>query len=285
MRIGHSLTTVAAALAIFTLALAAMPAAAAAEGPASQEFTFKVRQDRLIGDRDGTLTLAAEKVEYRSEDGKHGGAWAYRDIERFEILSPTRVRITTYEDTKLFGMDRAFTLEIIGGALTVEVSDFLRRRIARPFVTVFTVEAERVLAEIPAKHNHRFGGCQGTLRVFGDHLVYDSDDDHDSRSWRWTDLRMVSRVDPYQFEVLTYEREFGGPARSYTFALKEPMADAVFDIIWTNVYRPSPLRLTGPLDPVGPRGGPRDEGAGDAEGPTGRRATLSAPSGQRPSIA
>jgi hypothetical protein len=282
MRIGHRLGLIGAAVAGCVLALAG---AAWAEGPEAPTYTFTVREDRLVGGRDGTLTLTVDKVEYRSKDGEHGGAWAYRDIQRFEVLSPTRVRITTYEDTKLFGMDRTFTLEIISGALTVEVSDFLRRRIARPFVTVFTDEAERVLAEIPAKHNHRFGGCQGTLRVFTDHLVYDSDEGDHSRSWRWTDLRTVSQVDPYRFEVLTYEREFGGPARSYTFALKEPMADAVFDIIWTNVYRPSPLRLTGPLDPVGPRGGPRDEGAGDAEGPTGRRATLSAPSGQRPSIA
>jgi hypothetical protein len=241
MRIGHSLTTVAAALAIFTLALAAMPAAAAAEGPASQEFTFKVRQDRLIGDRDGTLTLAAEKVEYRSEDGKHGGAWAYRDIQRFEILSPTRVRITTYEDTKLFGVDRAFTLDVVAGELTVEVSDFLRSRLPRPFVTWFTDREGVAIAELAVKHNHRFGGCQGTLVVYDDRLVFASDSGHGSRTWLWTDLRGVGRPDPYRFELATYERELGG-SRAYTFELKEGMPDAAYDAIWQRVYRPSPLR-------------------------------------------
>lgn len=221
----------------------------------AQEFTYKVQQSRLLRDKFGELVIAEEEIRYRSTDGKAGGRWTYRDIRLLEILSPTRVRIWTYDDnSKLFGIDESFTLEIVDGVLTKEVSDFLRRRIARPFVTAFTDETESVLAELPVKHNHRFGGCEGTLRVFSDHLVYDSDESRNSRSWRWTDLRTVSRIDPYRFEVLTYEREFGGPGRSYTFALKEPMPEAVFDTIWTNVYRPTPLRMNGPPDLSGEDG-------------------------------
>lgn len=215
----------------------------------AQEFTYKVQQSRLLRDKVGELVIADTEIRYRSADGKAGGRWTYRDIRLLEILSPTRVRIWTYDDhSKLFGIDESFTLEIVDGSMTKEVSDFLRSRIGRPFVTAFTDETGSVLAELPAKHNHRFGGCEGTLRVFSDHLVYDSEKSGNSRSWRWTDLRTVSRIDPYRFEVLTYEREFGGPGRSYTFALKEAMPEAVFDAIWTNVYRPTPLRMNGPPD-------------------------------------
>ena len=248
MRTGHKTAFLIAAIAASVLALAG---AAAAEGPEEPTYTFTVREDRLVGGRDGTLTLAGDKVEYRSKDGEHGGAWAYRDIQRFEVLSPTRVRITTYEDTKLFGRDRSFTLELVGGELTVEVSDFLRGRLARPFVTWFTERAGAPIAELAVKHNHRFGGCQGTLAVYDDRLVYASDDDdgHGSRTWLWTDLRGVGRPGSYRLELATYERELGS-SRAFTFELKEGMSDAVYDAIWQRVYRPAPLRRV-PEPPAG----------------------------------
>jgi hypothetical protein len=240
MRIGHRVWFTGAAVAVCVLALAG---AAAAEGPAAPVYTFAVREDRLVRDRDGTLTLTVDKVEYRSEDGEHGGAWAYRDIQRFEVLSPTRVRITTYEDTKPFGEDRSFTLELTNGELTAEVSDFLRSRLPRPFVTWFTDREGPAIAEFAVKHNHRFGGCEGTLAVYDDRLVYASDDDdgHGSRTWLWTDLRGVGRPDPYRLELSSYERELGS-SRAFTFQLKEGMSDAAYDAIWQRVYRPAPLR-------------------------------------------
>src|SRR5687768_542980 len=128
MRIGHRNAFLIAAVAGCVLALAS---AAAAEEPAATAYTFAVRQDKLFAGRDGTLTLTAEKVEYRSKDGEHSGAWTYRDIQRFEVLSPTRMRITTYKDTKPFGKDKSFTFELTTGELTAEVSDFLRARLPR----------------------------------------------------------------------------------------------------------------------------------------------------------
>jgi hypothetical protein len=248
MRIGHRLGLIGAAVAGCVLALAG---AAWAEGPEAPTYTFTVREDRLVGGRDGTLTLTVDKVEYRSKDGEHGGAWAYRDIQRFEVLSPTRVRITTYEDTKLFGRDRSITLDLTSAELTLEVSDFLRSRLPRPFVTWFTERGGAPIAELAVKHNHRFGGCQGMLAVHDDRLVYVSDDDdgHGSRTWLWTDLRGVSRPDPYRLELATYERELGS-SRAFKFELKEGMSDAAYDAIWQRVYRPAPLRRV-PESPAG----------------------------------
>jgi hypothetical protein len=227
-----------AALAVVALALA--PAATAAA--ASPEYTYRVRQDRAVGGRDGKLTLTEAKVEYRSDDGEHGGAWSYRDIQRIEVLSPTRIRITTYEDTKWFGKDRAFTLDIVGGELTREVSDFLRARSPRPFVTSFVDREGAPIAEIGVKHNHRLGGCQGVVAVYDDHLVFEASDKDDSRTWLWADITGVSRPDAYRLELATRERQFG-TARTFTFTLKEPISDAVYGAIWERVYRPAPLRV------------------------------------------
>lgn len=210
------------------------------------DLTFKVREDRLLGGRDGLLIVSEERIEYRSEDGKHGGSWAYRDIRQVEIVSPTRMRITTYEDReKLLGADQTYTLDLVDGRLTREVSDFLRSKLTRPLVTSFTDQSGDVLAELSVKHNHRIGGCEGVVSVFEDRLVYASDEEESSRTWLWTDVRSVSRPDPYRLEIATYERELGG-RRTFTFDLKAAISDEDYDRIWQRVYRPTPLVVAKP---------------------------------------
>jgi len=210
---------------------------------AAGDLSYKVRQHKLVGGRDGTLTFTEELVEYRSSDGKHGGSWAYRDVRQIELLSPTRVRIVTYEDkTEYFGADRTYTLDLVEGRLTREVSDFLRSKLSRPLVTSFTDREGVALAELSVKHNHRFGGCEGTVSVFDDRLVYASEEEENSRTWLWTDVRSVSRPDPFRLEISTYERELGS-RRTFTFDLKAPMSDEAYDLLWQRVYRPTPLRV------------------------------------------
>jgi hypothetical protein len=208
----------------------------------AQEFTYKVQQDRLIGHRDGELIISDRGVEYRAKREKESRAWTYTDIKVLEVLSPTRLRIWTYKDRKLYlGRDESWTFKIVEGQIDQNVSDFLRERIARPFVTSFTKEEQGALAEIPVKRSRRFGGSEGVLKVYQDRLVYESQTGHDSRSWRWTDIRSVGRPDIYRFDVETFEPQLGASSRSFDFNLKEPMPDKTYDLIWSRVYRPTPL--------------------------------------------
>jgi hypothetical protein len=211
----------------------------------AQEFTYKVQQDRFKGHRDGELIISTTGVEYRAKQEKDNRVWSYTDIKLFEILAPTRVRIWTYQNRKLLllGQEESLTFKIIDGQIDQHVSDFLRERIARPLVTSLTTEevVGTPLAQIPVKHLHSFSGCQGILKVYPDRLVYEAQDGHDSRSWRWTDIRAVGRPDIDRFEVLTFEPQMGGPKRSYNFILKEPLPDKAYDLIWSRVYRPTPL--------------------------------------------
>ena len=208
----------------------------------AQEFTYKVRQDRLIGDHEGALIISTDQVEFRAKKEKDSRSWAYGEIKLFEILSPTRLRVWTYQNRKLqLGQDENLTFKIINGQIDQQVSDFLRQRMTRPFVTSFTNEESEILAQIPVKHLHRFSGCQGVLKIYADRLVYEAEDDHDSRSWRWTDIGAVGRPDIDRFEVLTFEPQTGGPKRSFNFLLKERLADKTYDFIWSRVFRPTPL--------------------------------------------
>jgi hypothetical protein len=210
----------------------------------AQEFTYKVQQDQFKGHRDGELIISTTGVEYRAKKQKDSRVWTYTDIKLVEILSLTRLRIWTYQNQKLFlGQEESLTFKIIDGQIEQKVSDFLRERISRPLVTSLTKdETESTpLAQIPVKHLHRFNGCQGILKVYADRLVYEAEDGHDSRSWRWTDIRAVGRPDIDRFEVLTFEPQMGGPKRSYNFILKEPLPEKTYDLIWSRVFRPTPL--------------------------------------------
>ena len=210
----------------------------------AQEFTYKVQQDRTVGHRDGELIISENGIEYRARKReKENRSWTYRsDIKLLEILSPTKIRIWTYKDRKLLlGKDESVTFKLVEGQIDQNVSDFLRERIARPFVTSFAEEDQNSLAQIPVKHSHRFGGCEGLLKVYADRLVYESQTGHDSRSWRWTDIRSVGRSDIYRFDVETFEPQLGASSRSFNFILKEQMADRTYDLIWSRIYRPTPL--------------------------------------------
>lgn len=209
----------------------------------AQEFKYKVQLDRLVGHQDGELIISDKSVEYRrAKKEKESRSWSYVDIRLFEILSPTKVRIWTYKNRKLvFREDESLTFKIIEGQIDSTVSDFLRERIDRPFVTSIVEREDAVLAQFPVKHSHRFGGCEGVLRVYSDKLIYESQTGHDSRSWRWTDVRSVGRPDSYRFDVETFEPQSGASSRSFNFVLKEQMDDRTYDLIWSRVYRPTPL--------------------------------------------
>lgn len=208
----------------------------------AQEFTYKVHQDRLIGHREGELIISTDRVEFRTKKEKDSRSWAYGEIKLFEILSPTRVRVWTYQNRKLLlGQEESLRFKIINGQIDQQVSNFLRERMTRPFVTSFINEESEMLAQIPVKHLHRFSGCEGVLELYADRLVYEAKNGHDSRSWRWTDIRAVGRPDIDSFEVLTFEPQTGGPKRSFNFILKDRLADKTYDFIWSRVFRPTPL--------------------------------------------
>jgi hypothetical protein len=210
---------------------------------AAQQFKYKVELDRIIGHRDGELIITDKGVEYRAKREKESRTWGYDDIKLFEILSPARLRIQTYKDRKLYlGKDESVTFKIVEGRLDNNISNFLRERTTRPFVTFFVNEGEQTsIAEIPVKHSHRFGGCEGMLKVYSDKLEYESKTGHNSRSWRWMDIRSVGRSDLYRFEVETFEPEIGASSRSFNFVLKDRMSDEIYELIWGRVYRPTPL--------------------------------------------
>lgn len=206
----------------------------------AQEFTFRVEHDHAIGSCKGELLINQDGVEYHTDKKEHTRKWTYPDIEMIKLRSHRKVEILTYESARMrLGHDRKFEFKVFDGEITKEVSDFLLKRVERPFSTTFVASDEKPQYAIPVRHRHSFGGDQGTLKIYADGLAYDSVRTKSSRRWRWADIQSISRTGPYQFAITTYEPKLGGPTKTYNFDLKERMVEGVYDFVWTRVYKPA----------------------------------------------
>lgn len=204
----------------------------------AQEFKFQVEHDHLYKSCKGELIINREGMEYRTENKEHARKWGFTDIKMIKLESPKEIEVISYESSrKTLGQDKTFEFKVLEGEVTKEVSDFLLARVERPLATSFVATEERPQYEFPVRHRHRFGGCQGTLKIYADRVIYESDKQENSRYWRWTDIQSISRLGPYQFGVTTYEPKFGGPTKTYNFDLKEQMDEAAYDYLWARVHK------------------------------------------------
>lgn len=208
----------------------------------AQEFSYRVEHDHAIGSCKGELIINQDAVEYRTDNKEHARKWSYADIEMIKLSSPRNLKIITYESVRIgLGRDRTFEFKLLDAELTKELSDFLLRRVERPISTTFVASSnEKIEYAIPARHRHSFGGCQGTLKVSADGVIYESQQRQESsRYWRWSDIKSVSRTGPYQLSITSFEPKFGGPTKTFNFDLKQEMNDALYEYLWARVYRPA----------------------------------------------
>lgn len=204
----------------------------------AQEFTFPVQHDHAIGSCKGDLIIAQDGIEYKTAHRKDARRWAYTDIKMVKLVSPQKVEVLSYESSRAkLGRDRTFEFKVQKGEVSKEVSEFLLSRVSRPLATSFVKSEEKAQYEIPARHRHRLGGCQGTIRVYADRIVYESTRPESSRLWRWSDIQSISRSGPYQLSITSYEPKFGGPTKAYNFDLKEALTEAGYDYLWARVYK------------------------------------------------
>lgn len=206
----------------------------------AQEFRFRVEHDHAIGSCKGELLINKDGVEYHTDKKEHTRKWTYTDIEMIKLKSPRKLEILTYESARMkLGRDRTFEFKALDGEIRADVSDFLLKRLERPFSTTFVTSDEKPQYAIPARHRHSFGGDQGTLRIYTGGVAYESARSKSSRRWRWADIQSISRMGPYQFAITTYEPKLGGPTKTYNFDLKERMDDGVYDFVWSRIYKPT----------------------------------------------
>ena len=227
-------------------------------GPAQAQepgYEFSVEHLHTLKNRPGQLILSEHGIEYRTSDPKEtkdARTWLYGDLWQIKIASPTRLEVVTYEDQhRLAGRDRIFIFRLLDQEITPEISAFLMKKTKRPMVTsILPPTNESPVFTVSVKHLHLLGGCEGVLKIFGDRLTYESPNQpHNSRLWRFSDIQDFSHPTRYAFSLTSYEDQFGGPERTYSFQLKEDMPPQVADYLWERVY---PMKYPSKAKPLKP---------------------------------
>lgn len=239
------------------LVLAATASATRAQNEASvrqnggkaTEFRFRVKHDHLRKSCVGELVINNSGVEYLTDHEPHKRSWPFKDIRILKLISAAKMEILTYQQRRLtpslneafkFGSDESFKFELLEGEFSPDLSEFLLARIKRPVITTFVRQAGEEnppLYVLPARHRHRWGGCNGELRIYEDKVIYESvEDKENSRLWRWSDIQSFGRSGRYKFEIVTFEPQLGGE-KTFNFDLKEELTGEAYDFVWKKFYK------------------------------------------------
>ena len=198
-----------------------------------------IHKKTLALDGQGTLRITGDAIEFEARKSKNSRRWTYRDIQHFDRISPTEFVLLTYKDVGWqLGRDKQYRFQITSGELTDELLQSISEKIGRPVTNRSFGVPANVRYEVPAKHRHGLGGCEGTLIFTPDAVYYSTAHKKDARQWHLDrDVDSVWSANPYQLELHVYDnnrREFSR-TRVYKFDLKQRL-DSEF-------YRRLKLRL------------------------------------------
>jgi hypothetical protein len=208
--------------------------------PAAAQTFSVIHVKTLHRDERGKIEITDKGIEFQAASKKHSRFWKYEDIQYFDRQSEKEFAILSYEDQHLLlGMDKEYRFRITDGALTDDIFHRLEDRLGRSATNRVVPEISGVEYEIPAKHLHTFGGCEGTLKFTKDTIYYVTSDKKDARVWRLSpDIQSVWSADPYRLEIFAYDnnrREFSH-TRDYQFELKKPLDPSYYRSLKLKLY-------------------------------------------------
>jgi len=175
----------------------------------------------------GVLTVDETGVSYTGPKARNW-SWKYQDILRL-TLSPNRVTVLTYEDSRyFFGADRSY--EFTGKIPALELYDLLKGRLDQRFVAALAETSWPVRFSVPAKHLLHTTGCQGTLSFGADAIAWSTASTDDSRTWRYQDVATIGSSGPFDFTITTLEKTFH-------FQLKQPLAESQYNELWMEIEK------------------------------------------------
>lgn len=185
--------------------------------------------------------IAFEETGTAGKKPKHPEVWrwTYQDIRQLKI-SPKSLSVVTYKDNAWkFGADRQYDFDLVSEGSFADAYELLKNRLDQRFVAVFPDKVSQPLWDIPVKHLLRFGGDEGVLEVGAAAIVYKSQKEGESRTWRYDDIENVSSSGPFQLTVTTFERAktHYGDFKEFNFQLKEKLPEARYNDLWLRLNR------------------------------------------------
>jgi hypothetical protein len=193
---------------------------------------LQVRHEHAVGSCTGTLTFSATDIRYETKK-KHQRTWSYPDVKFFEIVSAGELKIHSYENEGLLklGSDRDYTFKVTQGQITNELFELLVAKSPRAVVTRVIFSGTEVVQDIPVRHRHGIGGCQGVLTIAQDKIIYRTEHEGDSRIWWLKDMESFASNDPFHLRLST-------TFETFNFDLKLPLKKAAYEHIWKVLYSP-----------------------------------------------
>lgn len=219
--------------AVIVLTLLAVPAAA---------LEFPARHGHWRGGCAGILTLDADGAGFRQIGAKnkpHAWRWKWEDIQRLELGDDRRVRVRTYRDRRLrLGQDVEYEFLLDGAPDLAPAYELLRTAADSRLVALLAAPGARLEWELPAKRMRRTGGVLGVLRVYEDRVVFAAEKPGESRTWRDSDIALVSNSGPLHLTLAS-----AGTGESYEFQLRRSLAPERYERLWLRLEALRGLRL------------------------------------------
>lgn len=223
---------------VMILGLAAVPAIA------QQALRYEVRHEHLRKGCSGTLTIDERGVSFQGAEtrkGKtpHAWSWNYPDIQQLTIAAG-EIRVLTYKDNAWkLGADREYRFKAAAGGPFGEAYEFLKGRLDQRLVSELADVDVKPLWRIPVKLLGRIRGSEGMLIVGDDRIVFRSDRNGQSRTWRYIDIDNISTTGPFELTVTTFERSRSnyGSRKGFNFQLKERLEEERYNELWRQLNR------------------------------------------------
>ncbi|HWB84431.1 MAG TPA: hypothetical protein VG675_09850 [Bryobacteraceae bacterium] len=206
---------------------------------------------KKVGNR-GQLTVSDSGIAFE-ETGKDGKKpkhpqvwrWAYQDIQQLKI-SPKLLTVLTYKDTAWkFGADRQYDFDLVSEGSFAGSYELLKNRLDQRLVAEIPGKVAQPLWELPVKHLLRFAGDEGVLQVGADGIVYKSQRNGESRTWRYEDIENISTSGPFQLTITTFERAktHYGDLKGFNFELKQRLDEGRFNELWLRLNQSKGLKI------------------------------------------
>ena len=197
-------------------------------------------------DGQGVLHITAGGVRFEAKKEKHSHEWSWLDIQHFDRMSETGIDLLTYEDqSKFLGRDKSYRFRLTGGSINDELMGRIEEWFGRPVTDRVPPEADGEY-ELPVKHLHSFGGCEGTLRFTDSAILYVTGHEKDAREWLLErNVASVWSADRYSLEIHVFEknrREFSR-SRVFKFDLKEELDSEFYRRLKRRLHRLGTARV------------------------------------------
>ncbi|MGB7624599.1 MAG: hypothetical protein WBN92_19805 [Terriglobia bacterium] len=203
-----------------------------------EEFTLRAKHDHLKGSCSGELTVSEKGIRYQTAHVQDQRQWTFADIQEVQIISEKKLNVISYEDSrKRLGGDKIFKFELQGETLPPNLIALVESNFVKPISNRLAAENLKGQFEIPVKHLHRVGGCQGKLIITDNGISFVSERPGESRQWRYSDLQTVASTERYELRLGTYERgplQYGD-TKEFRFQLKEPLSEVAYRFLWARI--------------------------------------------------